>query len=116
MSRPIVATDGAPGPGGTRHDDFVKVNDLLEAVEAQIKVEFSTGIVALVDSAAGDVDDVVAMWNVRAAREAAWTNAEVLWTLRPSPALHDAFFARLDRFTGFAGRGLLVPGAPLTIR
>jgi len=111
-----VATDGAPGPGGTRHDDFEKVNDLLEAVEAQIKVEFSTGIVALVDSAAGDVDDVVAMWDVRAAREAAWTNAEVLWTLRPSPILHDAFFAKLDRFTGFAGRGLLLPGARLTVR
>jgi hypothetical protein len=111
-----VATDGAPGPCGARRDDFVKVNDLLEAVEAQIKVEFSTGIVALVDSAAGDVDDIVAMWNVRAAREAAWTNAEVLWTLRPSPALHDAFFARLDRFTGFAGRGLLLPGAQLTVR
>ena len=109
----IVATyeaaGGAPGPSGARRDDFVKVNDLLEMVETQIKGEFSTGIVALVDSVAGEVDDAVAMWNVRAAREAAWTNAEVLWTLRGSPALHDAFFARLDRFTGFAGRGLLLP-------
>ncbi len=26
-----------------------------------------------------------------------------------APALHDAFFSRLDSFTGFAGRGLLVP-------
>jgi hypothetical protein len=54
--------------------------------------------------------------DVRAAREAAWTNAEVLWTLRPSPALHDAFFARLDRLTGFAGRGLLLPAVELKIR
>ncbi len=106
-----VATDGAPGPSGARHDDFEKVNDLLEAVEAQIKGEFATGIVGLVDSVAGDVDDAVAMWKVRAAREAAWTHAEVLWTLRGSPALHDAFFMRLDRFTGFASRGLLLPGA-----
>ena len=111
-----VATDGAPGPSGVRRDDFVKVNDVLEAVEAQIKVEFATGIVALVDSAAGDVDDAVAMWNVRAAREAAWTHAEVLWTLRGSPALYDAFFTRLDRFTGFAGRGLLLPAVPLNAR
>ena len=103
-----LATDGAPGQAGARYDDFRRVNDLLETVEAQIKVEFSTGIVGLVDSAAGDVDDAVAMWKVRAARETAWTNAEVLWALRTSPALRDAFFARLDSFTGFAGRGLLV--------
>lgn len=107
-----LAMDGAPAPGRAQHDDFTKVNDLLEAVEAQIKVEFSTGIIALVDAAAGDVDDLLAMWNVRAAREAAWTHADVLWTLRTSPALRDQFFLRLDRFTGFAGRGLLLPAVP----
>jgi hypothetical protein len=103
-----LATDGAPGQTSARHADFERVNDLLETVEAQIKVECSTGLVGLVDSAAGDVDDAVAMWKVRAARETAWTHAEVLWALRTSPALRDAFFGRLDSFTGFAGRGLLV--------
>ena len=103
-----LATDGAPGQTSARHADFESVNDLLETVEAQIKVEFSTGVVGLVDSVAGDVDDAVAMWKVRAARETAWTNAEVLWALRTSPALRNAFFGRLDSFTGFAGRGLLV--------
>jgi hypothetical protein len=103
-----LATDGAPGHTGARYADFDKVNDLLEKVEAQIKSEFSTGIVGLVDSASGEVDDAVAMWKVRAARDTAWTNAEVLWALQTSPALRDTFFARLDRFAGFAGRGLLV--------
>jgi hypothetical protein len=107
-----AAAGGAPEPAGTRREDFVKVNDLLQIVEAEIKQEFATGIVALVDEIGGDVDDAVAMWNVRAAREAAWTHAQVLWSLRRTPALHDAFFARLDRFTGFAGRGLLVPAVP----
>jgi hypothetical protein len=111
-----LATDGAPGQTSARYADFTRVNDLLETVEAQIKVEFSTGIVGLVDSVAGDVDDAVAMWKVRAAREAAWTNAEVLWALRAAPALRDAFFSRLDRFTGFAGRGLLLPAARLKDR
>jgi hypothetical protein len=35
-----LATDGAPGQAGARHADFERVNDLLEAVEAQIKVDF----------------------------------------------------------------------------
>jgi hypothetical protein len=109
----IVATyeavGGEPIDTSDRRADFLKVNDLLQAVEAEIKVEFATGIVALIDAAGGDVDDAVAMWNVRAARDAAWTHAEVLWSLRPTPTLRDAFFMRLDKFTGFASRGLLVP-------
>jgi hypothetical protein len=108
--------DGAPEHSGARYADFGKVNDLLESVEAEIKVEFSTGVVALVDEVSGEADDAVAMWNVRAAREAAWTNAEVLWALGPSPALSRAFFSRLDSFTGFAGRGLLVRPAVRPIR
>jgi hypothetical protein len=110
------ATDGAPAQSSARYDDFTKVNDLLEAVEEQIRVEFSTGFVAVVDAAAGEADDAVAMWKVRAARAAAWTNAEVLWALRTAPALRDAFFSRLDSFTGFAGRGLLLPTARLKDR
>lgn len=110
------ATDGEPEEGSARHADFNRVNDLLEAVEAQIKVELSTGLVMIVDVAAGDVDDAIAMWKVRAARAAAWTNAQVLWALRPTPALRTAFFSRLDSLTGFAGRGLLVPTAPLSAR
>jgi hypothetical protein len=108
------STDGAPEHGSARHHDFERVNDLLEQVEARIRGEFSTGIVLIVDVAAGDIDSVLAMWNVRAARAAAWTNAEVLWALRSAPALRQAFFSRLDSFTGFAGRGLLVPAARLT--
>jgi hypothetical protein len=51
-----------------------------------------------------------------AVRDAAWTNAEVLWALRQMPALRDAFFARLDGLTGFAGRGLLLAPAQLRAR
>jgi len=49
------------------------------------------------------------MFKVREARAAAWTNAQVLWTLRRTPHLRDAFFDRLDGLTAVAGKGLLVP-------
>jgi hypothetical protein len=42
------------------------------------------------------------------AREAAWTNADVLWHLRALPALQQDYLGKLDRLTGFAGRGLLL--------
>jgi hypothetical protein len=37
----------------------------------------------------------------------------VMWHLRPTPALGNRFFSRLDSFTGCAGRGFLVRVSPL---
>ena len=76
-----------------------------------MKREFLTGDLAVADEALGRLDDVVAMWNVERAREAAWTNAETLWALRATPELGDAFLRTLDGIVGFAGRGLLRPVA-----
>jgi hypothetical protein len=103
---------GAPRPADTRHDDFERVNAILETVEGQIKDEFATGVIATVDALTAPVDDRLAIFSVRAARDTAWTNAQVLWALKPTPALQQDYFDRLDRFTGFAARGLLAPLAP----
>ena len=100
---------GDPTTDQARRADFDSINDLLERVENEVKNDFSVGVIGVVDHAAGAVDDATAMWNVRAARQAAWTNAEVLWALRSAPLLRDAFFDRLDGLTGLAGKGLLVP-------
>ena len=103
------AIGGDPTDARLRKSDFDRVNDLLERVEAEVKSEFSIGLINTVDIVAGRLDDVAAMWKVRLAREAAWTNAEVLWTLQRLPRLRDGFLERLDGLTGFAGRGLLIP-------
>ena len=80
------ALGGDPTSDDARRQDFDSVNELLERVEDEVKADFSVGVIGIVDVAAGRVDDVAAMWNVRVARKAAWTNAEVLWTLRHAPA------------------------------
>jgi len=100
---------GDPTTDQARHADFDSINDLLERVEGEVKADFSRGVIGVIDDVAGTADDFAAMWNVRAARQAAWTNAQVLWALRGAPHLRDAFFDRLDGLTGLAGKGLLVP-------
>jgi hypothetical protein len=95
--------------GGPEHADFLAVNALLSETESRVKKEFLTGDLGIADEALGELDDVVAMWNVERARDAAWTNAEALWALRSTPGLADAFLLALDRMVGFAGRGLLRP-------
>jgi hypothetical protein len=81
-------------------------------VEQEVKAEFTVGLVGTVDRLGGPVDDAVAMWKVRAARSAAWTNAQVLWGLRDLPRLRDRFFSRLDSLVGMTARGLLLPRDP----
>jgi hypothetical protein len=89
------------------HRDYLAVNKLLERVETRIKREFLTGELALADEALGRLDDVMAMWSVARARDAAWTWAETLSQL-PKP-LRKPFLDTLARSVGLAGRGLLVP-------
>jgi hypothetical protein len=97
-----------------QHRDFRRIDGILAATEARVKGNFIIGELAELDTALGQLDDCVAMWKVERAREAAWANAEVLWTLRATPPLQAQFLVTLDRMVGFAGRGLLRPivGAP----
>ena len=92
-----------------RENDFNSVNEILERVEQEVKAEFMLGVLGAIDRLGGPMDDAVAMWNVRTARSAAWTNAQVMWGLRRVPLLRDRFFRRLDGLVGLASRGLLLP-------
>jgi hypothetical protein len=102
------AVGGDPLHAERREQDFDRINDILERVEQDVKTEFTIGVIEVVDRVGGPVDDAVAMWKVRSARSAAWTNAQVLWGLRGVPRLRDRFFTRLDSLVGMTSRGLLV--------
>jgi hypothetical protein len=96
-----------PSRDGGRFRDFQRVNDVLERIEAELQPVLSTGVIASLDAALGDLDTLLAMWKVRHARDTAWTNGEVVWHLRAAPHLRSEYLTRLDRMVGFAGRGLL---------
>ena len=104
-----VARKVQPRRGCPQHVDFGRIDGLLAQTQERVKREFAVGLVGLADEALGRVDDVVASWNVGAARQAAWVNGETLWALRGIPFVGARFLATLDRTVGFAGRGLLVP-------
>ena len=103
-----VLTEFGVGPdrGTPHHRDYLRVNALLARVEAQVKRRFYD---ELTDEALGRVDDVVAIWSVARARDAAWNHAGTLWLLRDAPGLRDPFLDSLSRLVGLASRGLLLP-------
>ena len=101
---------------GTPHADYLRVNDVLATTEKQVKDVYLDPLARQLDRAFAGVDDVVAIWSVTAARDAAWTNAEALWHLRALPTVASAYLRTLDRTVGFASRGLLIPTGRLRVR
>jgi hypothetical protein len=97
-----------PSASGAQHADFERVNGLLAATEKQVKDRYLDDLERSLDAEFDGVDDVVAIWSVTAARDAAWTNGEVMWHLRGIGPLARAYLTMLDGSVGLASRGLLV--------
>jgi hypothetical protein len=98
--------------GSREHVDFERVDALLAQVERHVKSSYLTGWLARLDRLVHRlrrIDDVVTMWDVSRARDAAWTNAQALWALSGEPPLASDYLRALDRTVGFASRGLLIP-------
>jgi Family of unknown function (DUF5995) len=100
----------APKLNTPQHRDFQHVNGLLESVEAQVKPILAVGIVGEIDKSFGRIDDILAMWSVRKARDNAWVGAEfLLWQVRNNSIARKVKINIADDFASFAGRGLLIP-------
>jgi hypothetical protein len=100
----------APSRGSPQYRDFDRVNAILEIVEGEVKQHIATGIIGEIDQHLGEIDDVLAMWKVRKARQTAWLNAEIVWRLQSArlATADDDFLLNLDRLVGLASRGFLV--------
>ena len=96
--------DVEPDREGREFRDFLKVNDILERVEEEVKVPLSDPFIRTVDRAFGRADDWLALWKVAKARSEAWERAQAMRARsdRESERLH-------DRFVGFASHLLLLP-------
>jgi hypothetical protein len=92
------------------HEDYLKVNDLLAAVQQEVRQSFLDGLALEVDRThAAPVANLVGAWSITRARDAAWTNANVLWRLDGHEPLRGDYAATLSRSVGLAGRLLLTP-------
>jgi hypothetical protein len=89
---------------GAEHRDYIAVNDALAQVEREVKTQYLDTRFRILSRLlrAERLEDVVAMWDVRRARDAAWVNGEALWALRGDAQLAARFLATLDRSVGLA--------------
>jgi Family of unknown function (DUF5995) len=94
--------------GGAHYNDYTALNatldGLVESAELMLNVRLPGGPLPAVSHLA----DTIAAFNVSAARESAWQNAEQLFQLRALPPLTSSFMDMLDGLTTVIGKALLV--------
>lgn len=97
----------APEDGTPMHVDFERVNEVLAETEPMAKQKLFERWLRELDEAAGEVDDLVALWSIDKARDLAWVNAQAQWALRDAPELRDRVLAGTDKMAGFLGSLIL---------
>lgn len=96
-----------PGLNSPEHTDFEAVNGLLETVLPTALQTLATGILGELAQDTGKIGRLLAIWNVRAARDLAWSFADHLRSL--NGLSRTLSLAVQDQMTGVIGRGLLLP-------
>jgi hypothetical protein len=96
-----------PALESPEHDDYERVNGLLEQVLPSALNLLAAGIVGELAQDTGKVGRLLAIWNVRAARDLAWDFADHLRNL--TGMSRDLALESQDKLTGVIGRSLLLP-------
>jgi len=121
IEQTCAALDVVPRRNTPEYREYIGVNKMLTEVEEAVQLWLLTGALAELNRRFSPVDDVVAIWSIKQARDAAWTRAEVLWALKHQGFVERNFVEILDRSTGMASRAFLTPvpfveGAPQLVR
>jgi hypothetical protein len=93
---------------GSHHDDYQKVDALLDAAEQSIRQSFESSNALAVDRHTQAVEDLLANWSINEARDLAWASSLALWELRGVGVARDAFLRTLARTVSLASAALLV--------
>jgi hypothetical protein len=92
-----------------QYKDYTALNASLDCLIEPAKQTLRVRLLGDPLPPVSHLENTIAAWNVSAAREAAWQNAELLWYLRDLPLLSSNFMGGLDGITTVVGKALLVP-------
>jgi uncharacterized protein DUF5995 len=103
------ATGTTPAHGSAIYNDYTSVNSTLDGLIEAAKKTLMVRLLGDPLPPVSHLEDTIAAWSVAAAREAAWTNGEVLWNLRGLPPLYARSLDVIDGLTTVASKALLAP-------
>ncbi len=100
-----------PGAGQTLAD-YLRVNAVIEQVEADIRRSLLSELERELDAPIEPLIHLIGTWSITEARDAAWVKARVLWSLQDSPRLLGLVIGASSRTVGMTSRHLLTPLLP----
>ena len=104
-----ACTDLATAPeDGSHHDDYQKVDTLLDASEQSVRESFEPTGVRDVDQHVAAVANLVGNWSINSARDVAWDTAVALWDVRDHKMAVQLLTDALAHTVAMASRCLLV--------
>jgi hypothetical protein len=110
LSLALLQTDDElhliPSLSSPEHSDYERVNGLLEAVLPQALQFLATGVLGELAQDTGKIGRLLAIWDVRVARDLAWDFADHLRNL--NGFAREFALKMQDKFTGALGRTLLL--------
>jgi Family of unknown function (DUF5995) len=100
----------ATAPDAEPHSaDYQKAGQLLDAAEQSVRQSFESAAELAVDRHLDAVASLIANWTINSARDLAWNNCLLLWTVRDDPIARGLFLDALATSTALASQMLLVP-------
>jgi hypothetical protein len=90
------------------HDDYEKVDQVLDAAEQSARESFESGAILAADQHLRSVINLVANWDLNQAREIAWSVALALREARDNPVASDLLRASLGSAVAATSQLLLV--------
>ncbi|MDQ2839299.1 MAG: DUF5995 family protein [Actinomycetota bacterium] len=104
-----ACSDLATAPtDGCHHDDYQKVDTLLDASEQSVRESFEPSGVQTADRHVAAVANVVCNWSMNSARDVAWDTAVGLWEVREHTTATALLTGALARTVAMVSRSLLV--------
>ena len=111
LSEAIVATCKAtntvPRHCSPHYSDYKSLNATLDGLIQQARTNLNVRLLGDPLPAASTLENTIAAWDIAAARENAWNNAQQLWYL-PAP-LANGLLDSVDGLTTVIGKALLAP-------
>jgi len=105
----VCTARGAEPSAGTVQEDYLKINEVLAAIEAEVRRRLLADLEMQLPGELEPLLHLCSSWSIDSARDAAWVKAEALWALRDVPVLFDRVVDISSRTTGLVTRHLVTP-------
>ncbi|GAA1555478.1 DUF5995 family protein [Actinomadura kijaniata] len=91
------------------HHDFLRINEILEDVESEVRRSLEPALLKLATKDAETLKHIVGTFCVARARDLSWCSLQTLWPQRGHPFLYDNSVALLAQTVSVMGRLLVTP-------